>query len=76
MNIMTKTKFSKLVEDLVRISAGNISIIDAILEICTRHTVDPSDVNRLLSRPLIEKVTAEAQMNRLLKDPPMNTLPV
>jgi hypothetical protein len=76
MKIMTRVRFSKLVEDLLVRSRGDISYVDAILEIADRCGIDPSDVNKLLSKPLIEKVTAEAQRARLLKIPSLNTLPV
>jgi len=34
------------------------------------------DVSKLLSKPITEKVQNEAQQARLLKVPPMNTLPI
>lgn len=74
--IMTRSRFSKLVEDLMIRSHGALSYLEAILEVCDRHTIDPSDANKLLTKPLLEKVTAEAQQARLLKMPALNTLPI
>lgn len=75
-NIMNRNKFSRLVEELVSLSVGTITYIDAILEICKRQQIDPLDVNKMLSKPVYEKVHSEAQQARLLKVSPLNTLPL
>ena len=73
---MNRARFSRLVEDLFSRSYGSIRYLDAILEICDRHSIDPLDVNKLLSKPISEKVHNEAQQSRLLKVGPLNTLPI
>ena len=75
-NIMNRNKFSRMVEDLVSLSVGTVTYIDAILEICNRQQIDPLDVNKMLSKPIYEKVHSEAQQARLLKVSPLNTLPL
>lgn len=74
--IMNRTRFSKLVEELILISRGTVSYLEAILEICNKYEIDPMDVNKLLSKPISEKVQTEAQQARLLKSEPLNTLPI
>ena len=49
-NIMNRNKFSRMVEDLVSLSVGTVTYIDAILEICNRQQIDPLDVNKMLSK--------------------------
>tara|TARA_B110000908_G_C10228445_1_gene439262 strand:- start:1620 stop:1841 length:222 start_codon:yes stop_codon:yes gene_type:complete len=73
---MNQVQFSKYVEDLMFASRGSVTYLDAILEICNRYEIDPLDVSKLLSKPITEKVQNEAQQARLLKVPPMNTLPI
>ena len=72
--IMTKKRFSAGVEELV--SKNNMSYIDAMNYIIEKRGMDYSNIKKLLSDSLKEKVTAEAQGLNLIKEKKGNTLPV
>ena len=72
--IMTKKRFSAGVEELV--SKNNMSYIDAMNFIIEKRGMDYSNIKKLLSDSLKEKVTAEAQGLNLIKEKKGNTLPV
>jgi len=62
--IMTKKRFSNLVEDEVK--ATHMSYIDAICKVCEDNVIDPLETNRLLVDHIVEKVEAEAMELNLL----------
>lgn len=62
--IMTKKRFSNLVEDKVK--ATRMSYIDAICKVCEDNVIDPLETNRLLVDHIVEKVEAEAMELNLL----------
>ena len=64
--IMTKKRFSAGVEELV--SKNNMSYIDAMNFIIEKRGMDYSNIKKLLSDSLKEKVTAEAQGLNLIKE--------
>ena len=72
--IMTKKRFSAGVEELV--SKNNMTYIDAMNFIIEKRGMDYSNIKKLLSDSLKEKVTAEAQGLNLIKEKKGNTLPV
>jgi hypothetical protein len=72
--IMTKKRFSAGVETLV--AKNNMSYIDAMNFIIEKRGMDYSNIKKLLSDSLKEKVTAEAQGLNLIKQKKGNTLPV
>lgn len=72
--IMTKKRFSAGVEELV--SKNNMTYIDAMNYIIEKRGMDYSNIKKLLSDSLKEKVTAEAQGLNLIKEKKGNTLPV
>lgn len=69
--IITKKKFSNAVEDLV--IRKNMPFMDAVLTVCEERSIDPSDVNRLLTDSIKNKIEAEAMNLRLI--PRTNALP-
>jgi hypothetical protein len=72
--IMTKKRFSTAVEELV--VKKNFSYMDAMNFIIEKRGMDYSNIKKLLSDSLKEKVTAEAQDLNLIRDKKGNTVPV
>ena len=72
--IMNKKRFSAGVETLV--VKNNMSYMDAMNYIIEKRGMDYSNIKKLLSDSLKEKVTAEAQELNLIKSKKGNTLPV
>ena len=72
--IMTKKRFSNAVEEIV--AKQNMSYMDAMNFIIEKRGMDYSNIKKLLSDSLREKVTAEAQELNLIRDKKGNTLPV
>lgn len=72
--IMTKKRFNIAVEELV--ANKNLSYIDAMTHVIETRGMDYSNIKKLLSDSLKEKVTAEAQELNLIKSKKGNTLPV
>lgn len=70
--ILNKTKFSKMVEDIVH--KKNLSYIDAVVHLCDDTNIDPEDVAKFISNILKDKIEAEARNLNYL--PRQNTLPV
>lgn len=70
--LLTKSKFTKLVEETVKDHRS--SYMDAIIHICDNIDVDLEDIRRFVSPVIKEKLEAEAQRLNFL--PRQNTLPV
>jgi len=59
--------FSKQVEQLV--ITKQMTYIDAVLHLCEELNIEPSSVNKLLSKPIKEQIRLEGQeINLLPKD--------
>lgn len=69
--ILTKKKFTTMVEDLVRES--RMPYMDAIIHVCEQRDIDPLDVKKLISPSLKDKVEVEAMNLNML--PKGNELP-
>jgi hypothetical protein len=63
--ILTKKKFTAMIEDLVRIK--RMSYMDAVLQICSDREIDPLDVASLISPAIKDKIHAEAINGHLMK---------
>ena len=61
---LTKSEFTKLVEKNVLIQKN--SYMDVILDLCEKHEIDPEDVKKFLSAPVIEKIEGEAMLLNLI----------
>ena len=62
--MITRKEFTEQVEKLL---VGNrTDIMSAILKVCEINGVDPAGAKRVLSVPLKEKVTAEAEKLKLI----------
>ena len=72
--IMTKKRFSSSVETLV-VSKG-FTYIDAITYIVEERGMEYSNVKRLLSDSIKQKLEAEASNLRLIQTPTGNKLPL
>jgi hypothetical protein len=72
--ILTKKRFSTAVEK--RVKTFQLSYLDAILEVCDELEFPVEDVARVITPSLKEKITAEAQRLRMIKDSNTATLPI
>lgn len=63
-NILTKTVFAQLVEDLVY--KEHMTYIEAVLHICEDRGLDPSDVGKLIAPTIKSKLEAEGMAANLL----------
>ncbi|MAL45499.1 late promoter transcription accessory protein [Hyphomonas sp.] len=54
-----KAGFSKKVENVVRERGG--TYLEAVIELCEKHEIEPGIVAKSLSKPIIEKLKVEGQ---------------
>ena len=66
MSDLTPNKFAFIIENMV--IEKKISYIDAILEYCKTHEIDPSNTKSMINKTLKEKVAYEAQNLNMLKE--------
>ena len=71
---ISKDKFAADIEALVQ--ARQCSYIDAIVEYCELNEIELDTVNKLVSRPLKEKIRYEATELNFLKKTSRGKLPV
>ena len=64
--ILTKKKFTTSIEELV--IEKKLTYIDAIIHFCQENHLEPDSVKGLVTRPLKEKIKAEAIGLRFLKE--------
>lgn len=69
---MTPKKFAVVIEGMV--SKGGISYMDAILDYCEKNQMEPDTIAPLISKPLKEKLEADARELNFL--PKVATLPI
>ena len=67
---LTKSKFTKLVEDAV--NELKLSYLDAILYLCEKNSLEPEDMKKFVSPIIKDKLAAEAMQLNFL--PKQNTL--
>jgi hypothetical protein len=58
VEFMTKAKFSKLVEAVVR--QDRLSHMEAILHLCEKYGIEPEDCKKYVSNVIKDKLEAEA----------------
>jgi hypothetical protein len=63
-NTITKEEFSKKVEG--RVSETSISYIDAVLAVLEDNSLDFTNANKLITKPIIEKIQQEGRELNLL----------
>ena len=64
--------FCKEVEWMVQ--DREMGYMDAVLELCEKHNLEPASAAKLLSKPIIEKIQVEGQQIHLL--PRSGALPI
>jgi hypothetical protein len=72
--IMTRKRFSTAVEQLV--AKGNMSYIDAAAYIIEKRGMDYTNLKKLLTDPLKDKMEAEAIRLNLIRGKKCNKLPI
>ena len=71
---MTPKKFAIKIEEIVKDGSGQTTYMDAILDYCERHSMEPDTIAPLISKPLKEKLEADARELNFL--PRVATLPI
>tara|TARA_B100000902_G_scaffold196046_1_gene187257 strand:- start:150 stop:371 length:222 start_codon:yes stop_codon:yes gene_type:complete len=66
MSDLTPNKFAFIIENMVK--DKKISYMDAILEYCKTHEIDPSNTKSMINKTLKEKIAYEAQNLNMLKE--------
>ena len=72
--VMTPKKFAVIIETMVNEAKGGISYMDAILDYCEKNQMEPDAIAPLISKPLKEKIEADARELNFL--PKVATLPI
>lgn len=72
LTVMTPKKFAMKIEEIV--SKGGISYMDAVLDYCEKNQMEPDAIAPLISKPLKEKIEADARELNFL--PRVATLPI
>lgn len=72
ISVMTPKKFAMVIEGIV--SQGDVSYMDAILDYCEKNQMEPDAIAPLISKPLKEKLEADARELNFL--PKVATLPI
>ena len=62
---MNAKQFSLKIEEVKR-NSGAMTYMDAVLHFCDENKIAPAEVGKLISKPLKEKITLEAQELNLL----------
>ncbi len=61
-------------EEVVEIAEKSGSYIEAVLELCEKHNIEPQVAAKMLSKPIIEKIEREGMSTNIL--PQVPSLPV
>ena len=65
-----------LVEDVVKNSNGLVNYIDAVVVVCDEYEIEVETVNKLISRPLKDKIKYNAQQLNYVKKTSRGVLPL
>ena len=71
--VMTPKKFALQIEKIVS-QGHDVTYMDAILDYCEKNQMEPDTIGPLISKPLKEKIEADARKLNFL--PRVATLPV
>lgn len=74
-SIIGVENFCKEVEDMVK-RQNEKSYMDAILAVCEKYQIEPESVAKSLTKPIKERLKAEAQKKNLLRSKSPNRLPL
>ena len=72
---MTQSRFSSEVERVVKDSNGLTNYIDAVISVCDNYEIEIDTVNKLISKPLKDKIKYDAQKLNFIKRTTMGVLP-
>ena len=72
--VMTPKKFAIKIEEIVKEGLGQTTYMDAVLDYCARNQMEPDAIAPLRSKPLKEKLEADARELNFL--PRVATLPI
>ena len=64
-NFMTAAKFSVEIEKIVK--EGNLNYIEAVVQFCEDKNIEMDGINKLISKPLKEKLKFDAQRLNFMK---------
>ena len=73
---MTQAKFSGMVEEVVKNSDGLVNYIDAVIVVCDDLDIEVETVNKLISKPLKDKIKFNAQQLNYVKKTSRGVLPI
>ena len=73
---MTQAKFSGMVEEVVANSDGLVNYIDAVIVVCEDLDIEVDRVNKLISKPLKDKIKFNAQQLNYVKRTSRGVLPI
>ena len=73
---MTQGKFTALVENRVKDSSGLINYIEAVASVCEEYEIEFEMVGKLISKPLKDKIKANAQQLNCIKRTSRGILPL
>ena len=73
---MTQAKFSGMVEEVVANSDGLVNYIDAVIVVCEDLDIEVDRVNKLISKPLKDKIKFNAQELNYVKRTSRGVLPI
>ena len=73
---MTQSKFSTMVEEVVKNSNGLVNYIDAVIVVCDELDIEVDTVNKLISKPLKDKIKFNAQELNYVKRTTRGVLPI
>ena len=73
---MTQAKFSGMVEEVVKNSDGLVNYIDAVIGVCDDLDIEVETVNKLISKPLKDKIKFNAQQLNYVKRTSRGVLPI
>ena len=73
---MTQAKFSAAVEEVVKNSDGLVNYIDAVIVVCDDLDIEVETVNKLISKPLKDKIKFNAQLLNYVKKTSRGVLPI
>ena len=72
---LCQTRFTQDIEDLVKNNKG-LNYIDAIVHYCDENKIEVDSVSKLISKPLKEKIKAQAMELNFLKKTTLAKLPL
>ena len=73
---MTQAKLSAMVEEVVKNSDGLVNYIDAVIVVCDELEIEVDTVNKLISKPLKDKIKFNAQELNYVKRTSRGVLPI